>query len=331
MLHVKTDEIYGKNDIVNANDYKTHVISIDSRFRANLAEPPSDFSYRLTHPMKNIIQVRPTSVEIPCAPYLFSKSKKNTMFRLDVTDYVGTQHFLTVVVPDGDYRSLDCLIEEIQRQLHHIRDVYGIFLRIAHDPLTRRVKIRLDGSGPPPSPPGPTNGPSKFGITWVMIGCEGRPFDFGLGGVLGFQQHFYVVDGPDFSLQSESPYQPPVPAYYLLAVDDFGAVQHRTSETELSVLGRVAWPLSPQDMRVEGGVTFPRPLDLARIRVRLLDPYGEPVDLVNANWSMTIEMVEVMNVELSDNYRNYLWSKEEPRVVRGGNGSAAVLAGRNFR
>jgi hypothetical protein len=327
MLHIKTDEIYGKNDIVNANDFKTHVVSIDSRFRANLAEPPSDFSYRLTHPMKNIIQIRPSCVEIPQAPYLFSKAAKNTMFRLDVTDYVGTQHFLTVVVPDGDY-TMECLIEEIQRQLHQIRDVYGIFLRIAHDPVTRRVKIRLDGSGPPPSPPGPTNGPSRFGVTWVMVGREGRAYDFGLGGVLGFQQHFYVVDGPDFSLQSEWGYQAPVPAYYLLAVDDYGAVQHRTCETEVAALGRVSWPLTAR-ARVEGGVTLPRPVDLARVRVRLLDPYGEPVDV--ANWSMTLELVEVMNVELSDNYRNYLWSKEEPRVVRGGAGSAAVLAGRNFR
>jgi hypothetical protein len=120
-----------------------------------------------------------------------------------------------------------------------------------------------------------------------------------------------------------------MPSYYLLAVEDYVAVQHRTSETEVTALGRISMPFDPIQKRVEGGVTFPRPTDLARIRVRLLDPYGEPVEVMN--WSMTLEMVEVRNVELSDNYRNYLWSKEEPKPIRQTNGSAAILAGKNFR
>ena len=327
MLHVKTDEIYGRNDIVNANDFRTHHVTIDSRFRPK-DEPASDFSFRLSHPMKNVIQITPTSVEFTQPSYPFSKAHKNTMFRLDVTDYVGTRHYLTITIPDGHYPTLSCLLEEIQRQLDHVRETFGIFMRITSHPRTNQVILRLDGSGPPPSPPGPTNAPSPFGITWVMIGRESRLYDFGLGAHLGFRQHFYVVNEAPFTLQSESPFAAPTQPYYFLQIDDHGLVQQKTQETEFTALARISDPYSPHRSLV-GTVTFPRPLDLARVRVRLLDEYGEPADLMN--WSCVLQLTEVMNVDLSDNYRNYLWPKEEPRPKRDTAGSAAILAGRNFR
>ena len=302
---MKTDEIYGRNDIVNANDYRTHLISMDSRFRAK-EEPASDFSFRLPHPMKNIIRMTPTQIEFPQQPFAFSKARKNTMFRLDVTDYVGTRHYLTITIPDGNYPTLAVLIEEIQRQFDQVRDTFGIFMRITFHPRTNQVLLRLDGSGPPPSPPGPTNAPSPFGVTWAMVGRENRVYDVGLGSILGFQQHFYVLNDT-FVLQSESPYMAPHTPYYLLQIDDHGTVQQKTHETEIIALARISYPLNPNfPPQIQGSVTFPRPTDIARVRVRLLDEYGEPAQ--TNNWSCGVELTEVMNVELSDNYRNYLWS-----------------------
>jgi hypothetical protein len=79
MLSVKTDEIYGKNDVVNSNDLRKHLINIDSRFRKSYLEPPTDFLYQFAHPYKNVIKARVGSVEIPIGFYNFSKVKKNTM------------------------------------------------------------------------------------------------------------------------------------------------------------------------------------------------------------------------------------------------------------
>ena len=87
MLHVKTDEIYGANPIVNAQDLRTHIINIDSRTRKSHMEPPTDFQYDFAHTYKNVIKARVASVEIPSVFYNFSNAKKNTMFRLDATDY----------------------------------------------------------------------------------------------------------------------------------------------------------------------------------------------------------------------------------------------------
>jgi len=331
MLHVKTDEIYGKNDIVNANDLRTHLVNIDSRFRKSQIEPPTDFLYDFAHPYKNVIKARVASVEIPVGFYTFSKVKKNTMFRLDATDYVGNLHCLTVTIPDGDY-SPPCLVETIQQQFNAIRDTYGLFFRITLNQVNRRVTITHDGSGPPPCPPGPTHCPVAFGLTLGMVGFEVRAYDFGLGYNLGFSKQFYTVDAP-FSITGESLIQTAGDSYLLLAIDDFYTVEHKTSETYLQCLAKILVKKDCNHIIFDDGytvlsneITFPRPVDLKQVRVRLLDMYGATIDLHNLNWSISLDIVEVMNVQMYDNYRNYLWEKAEPRATQKISGSAAAIA-----
>ena len=81
MLNVKTDEIYGKNEVVNSNDIRKHIVNIDSRFRKSYLEPPTDFLYSFAQPYKNVIKARVASVEIPDGIYNFFMAMRTTMFR----------------------------------------------------------------------------------------------------------------------------------------------------------------------------------------------------------------------------------------------------------
>lgn len=331
MIHVKTDEIYGKNPITNVADYRTHLVSIDSRFRNNLLEPPTDFQYRFAHPYKNVIKARVASVEIPPAYYNFSKAKKNTMFRLEVMDYTGQQQHIQVTIPDGEYSTPDQLMKAIQDQFHAIRDMYGIFFRIQFDPLTRRVSITHDGSAPPPCPKGPTHCPVPFGLTFLMVGMEDRPFDFGLGSYLGFTKHFYMVEEP-YTICGESVIDIQGDTYFLLAVDDFYTVEHKTHDNYIQCLAKVLIKKSPLNIAENTGytvlsneITFPRPTDLTHVRIQLLDRYGVPVELHASNFSISLEVTEVMNVQMYDNYRTYLWSEAEPRVSRSTQGAGVPI------
>jgi len=336
MLHVKTGEIYGKNEIVNANDTRKHLVNIDSRFRNSLAELSTDFLYSFAHPYKNVIQARVASVEIPFAFYHFSKAKKNTMFRIDAMDWVGGWHFLPVTIPDGDYTA-ECLVETIQEQFDGFRDVHGIFFRILYDARARRVTIVCDGSGPPPCPPGPSHFPAAFGLTFAMVGLEKRAFDFGLGFNLGFAQHFYTVVG---SITGESVVTLQSDAYFLLAIDDWHTVEHKTNETYVQCLAKILLKRGENGFLFDDGYTvlsndivFPRPVDLKQVRVRLLDAFGEVVDLHRSNFSISLEISEVMNVQLYEEYRGYLWgaSKEALTGTRPvPRGAASALAGRVF-
>jgi len=331
MLNVKTDELYGKNDVVNSNDLRKHLLNIDSRFRKSYLEPPTDFLYQFAHPYKNVIKARVASVEIPIGFYNFSRAKKNTMFRIDATDYTGNMHFLQVTIPDGDYTP-ESLVETIQGQFNGIRDMYGLFFRITLNPLNRKVTISHDGSGPPPCPPGPTHYPVNYGLTFMMVGLEDRQFDFGLGYNLGFCKQFYCVCSP-FSVTGESLINTCGDTYFLLGIDDYYTVEHKTSDDYIQCLAKILVKRDNNGIIFDDGYTvlsndiiFPRPVDLKQVRVRLLDMYGTPIDIHCMNFSISLEITEVMNVQMYDSYRTYLWSKPEPRATRNVSGSAAGIA-----
>jgi hypothetical protein len=341
MIHVKTDEIYGKNPIVNSNDLRSHIINIDSRFRKSKIEPPTDFQYQFAHPYKNVIKARVASVEIPVGFYNFSKVKKNTMFRIDAADYTGTIQNLQITVEDGDYTP-QTLINAIQQQLKIVCDMYGIFFRIQLNQNNRRVTLIHDGSAPPPCPPGPTHTPTPFGLTFGMVGMEQRSFDFGLGYNLGFSQIFYTVTSP-FSIQGESLINTAGDTYFLLQVDDMNTVEHKTDDSYIQCLAKILVKRTSVGMTdtiisndgytvLSNDVIFPRPTDMKQVRVRLLDSYGTPIDMHHLNFSVSLEVTEVMNVQIYDNFRTYLWDEKEPRATKQISGAALPIAapGRSF-
>ena len=331
---MKTDEIYGKNPVTSATDLRTHLVNIDSRFRQNQQEPPTDFQYRFAHPYKNVIKARVASVEIPLSFYTFSRAKKNTMFRIDTMDYTGTRQFLTVEIPEGDY-SPECLVKAIQDQFERIKEKYGIFFRIWLNPVSRRVSITCDGSGPPKGPQdkrgplGPTHGAVTFGLTFVMVGTENRVYDFGLGYYLGFIKHTYEVNQQMcFTVESESLINTEGDSYFLLAIDDFYTVEHKTNDSYVQCLAKILVKHHDHKIIFDDGYTvlsneivFAQPVDLKQVRVRLLDAYGEPLDLHHNNLSISLEIKELMNVQLYDSYRTQTWTKAEPQAgIRGQSG-----------
>jgi len=299
-------------------------------------EPPTDFQYDLAHTYKNVIRARVASVEIPGVFYNFSKAKKNTMFRLDATDCMGEMHHIEICIPEGNYTN-KTVLEAIQQEMNGIRDMYGLFFRITLDERTQRVTIHHDGSAAPPCPQAPTHCPVSFGLMFGMVGQEERMYDFGLGYNLGFVKQLYVVD--THTITSESVIQTTGDAYFLLAIDDMYTVEHRIADTYIQCLAKILVKRTPEGILYDNGytvlsneITFPRPIDLKQVRVRLLDKYGIPIDIHYTNMSVSLEITEVMNVQMYDSYRNYVWEKAEPQAVKHVSGSAAPFAapGRNF-
>ena len=333
MISVKTDQILHKNDVINSNDLRKHLINIDSTFRNSYQEPPSDFMYSMPRTYKNVIKARVASLEMPIAFYNLSRAKKNTMFRITSTDYVGNIHFLQITIPDGDYTP-QCLIQNIQDQFHAIKDKYGLFFRITLDPTTRKVTITHDGSGPPPCPIAPTHCPVAFGLTFVMVGNEDRLYNFGLGYNMGFCKHFYCVDAQSgFSVTGESVINLQPDMYFLLSIDDMYYVEQKMNDDYLQCLAKIIIKRNSDGIIYDNGYTvlsndvvFPRPVDLKQVRVKLMDKYGEPVDLQCANFSISLEITSVMNIMLYDAYRGSIYSKPEPRAIRNTSGSAAIIS-----
>jgi len=326
---------------LNANETRNHIINIDSRFRKSALEPPTDFLYSFAHSYRNVITARIASVEIPMGFYAFSKVKRNTMFRLDFRDFLGDLQTETVTIPDGDYTPA-CLIQHIQEEFNRIRDTLGVFFRISLNPINRRVTISHDGSAPPPSPPGPAFKPAAYGITFGMVGLEQRTYDTGMGFALGFTKQYYEITTPEIT--GESLINTNGDNYFLLAVDDFYTVEHKMHDGYLQCMAKILLkPHHGSGMMgniisndgytvLSNDIVFPRAIDLKQVRIRLMDAYGVPIDLHHLNWSCSLEITEIMNVERYDRHRLAIWKEEEPRVSSRATGSGVPIAlpGRSF-
>lgn len=338
MLNTRIGENYNANDVINVNDLRKRILNIDSRFRTNQKDLSTDFSFRLTHPYKNLIRIRLASVEIPNMFYTFSEKKGNTKFKLQTKDINGIDRVINVVVPDGNYTAAD-LVLEIQSQFDtQLRDTYGIFITINVNLNSAKTIITNTGVAPYPIPPSTTpvpEAPTQTGYPMYIdflssIKCKNRDHNFGLGYILGFRSKIYQVMtpqlGPDppiniYQVTSESCIDVVGDTYMFLAVNDLYAVEQKTNENYIQVLAKVIIREDKQAVIYDDGSTllsneviFPSPTDLSTLKVQLLDPYGEVIDLCGLNFSFTLEITEVQNTKMYDFYRNYIWLGQIPSV-----------------
>jgi hypothetical protein len=107
----------------------------------------------------------------------------------------------------------------------------------------------------------------------------------------------------------------------LLCVNDFYTVEQRTDQTYIQCLAKVIVREDKHTIIFDDGasymtneIIFPSPTDLKILQVRLLDPYGEVIDLCGLNFSFSLEITEVLNTKLYDFYRNYIWLGSIPSV-----------------
>jgi hypothetical protein len=56
-------------------------------------------------------------------------------------------------------------------------------------------------------------------------------------------------------------------------------------------------------------VTFPNPYDLTRFEIKLVDPYGQLLDMKSAQFSFSLEVLEVRNLSLYNMLRDAFASR----------------------
>lgn len=331
MLNTRIGENYGANDVINSTDLRKRILNIDSRFRTNQNDLSTDFTFRLAHPYKNLIRVRLASVEIPNMSYTFSAKKNNTSFKLKTKDINNIDRIVQITIQDGNYTSEE-LISEIQSEFDkQLRDRYGIFLTITVNGINAKTTITnigiADYSLGVPSEPTQIGYPLYIDFI-TSIKCKNRDHNFGLGYLLGFRSKFYQIITPKtgspfniYTVTSEGCMDVVGDNYMFLSVNDMYAVEQKTNENYIQTLAKIIVREDKQAVIYDDGSTllsneviYPSPTDLSQLKVQLLDPYGEIVDLCGMNFSFTLEITEVTNTRLYDFYRNYIWLGSIPSV-----------------
>jgi len=285
---------------LRANDVVSHCISIDSRFRQNPASTSSsDFFIRMLTPIRNVLRVRVTSIELPNNYYNFTAARKNVSLRIYYGPVTPSRPYYDIVIPDGNY-SVNDMISALNvafaaapvgiltgMQVEPFNVVTGHFTIIWNAPFT------LD----------------------TTFGSAVRPIEYGLGYNLGFSYGTFDASGSGvaYSLRSNQSAYFASDQYVLLKVNAFDCVTHQLPDETLTALAKiilrdpknyVAYDDYSTGLTKE--VVFPAPQDLTRLHIQLFDPYGVVMDLGSSQFSLTLEVLEVRNSSLYNTIRDSL-------------------------
>jgi hypothetical protein len=301
--------------------------------------PASDFTYPFEHPYKNVIRLRVASVEIPNVWYDFSKANySNTSFVITAADISSNIRTATILIADGNYTNAT-LISAIQTALtNQLQTPYGMFFSILQDPVSSKVSIIFRGVAAPGAP-NPTQVATPFHIQFLTNPLfKAQPFNYGLGYNLGFLikdiSGTTVYDISGYAVQGTSIINTSPDNYIFLAINDYNTVEQQINKTTFSTLAKIIVNTAKNQTIYDDGrnllsndIIYPSPVDLKQIKVRLLNTYGQPLDLVNSNFSFSLEITEVANVKMYEFYRNYIWLGTIPSLPTNVTGSGQGLLG----
>jgi hypothetical protein len=302
-----------KFSVTYDRDVQTRVINIDSRFRtvpneliateqsiAKLMTSSTDFLYKLVNPVKNVISVRLSSIEIPNTYYDFSDLKGNISMRILYPSGQTTAYY-DVLLSEGNYivdstsnTMPNNLMIELENKLN--ANTLGLSFQINYNFITSKVTIVET-----------TN--KIFDIDFVTTSnFRERESDWGLGYNLGFNKTGYTGQ---FSYTGIKIVNAVGANYLFLQLDpDWKVITHRNiTRSEISAFAKIVVDVPKNAIIYDNGANtltkeywLTKPTTVRSFQIKLTDLYGNIVDLAGEDISLTVELKEVMNTSLYNHY-----------------------------
>lgn len=304
-----------KFSVTYEKDVQTRVISIDSRFRyqpndiiateASILQIPStstSFYYKFVNPIKNVVSVRLSSIEIPNAYYNFSAYRSNISMRIYYPSG-QTSTYYDVLITEGNY-IVDTILNTIQNNLIYELETrlntntLGLNFQCDFNMITSRLTIAETTF-------------KTFDIDFITNNkFANRISDWGLGYYLGFRKKAYsgmnrytgetIVDALDSNY------------LFLNLHPDWKVIKHGNEATsELYSFAKIIVSVPKNTVIYDSGSNmltkeywFDKPETIRSLNVKLTDNYGQEIDLLGQEISFTIELKEVMNTSLYNYYVN---------------------------
>ena len=282
---------------INPIDFRSinKTINIDTRFRDNYENSHSeDFNFTLPMKLSNVLSITLNVVELPASIYNIDASRNDTF------DLCGNP----IEIPAGiyDVSNSDTNAFAINTQINDIITPMGGTFSI--DSKTGKSTISgsgtLDISFGASSAGGPTDVSCQNGIVKVNNSLQSR-----LGWMLGFRKEEYTGSS---SYTSEAPVYLKYPRYVYVCIDDYvnSTNDYFTSAFNQSILNkniiaRIEYGYLQQAEGVRQILTaYPNtsrtyfgPIDIQRMKISLIDEFGNRVNLNKLDWSLVISCEQI--------------------------------------
>jgi len=257
----------------------SRLICVDTLFRPQYAlTKSSDFTYVCPEYIKNVTSLKISSIELPNVWYVFSSTARNNFFHVNG---------VTITIPDGNYTSAEMELTLTTQLKAELDDTYYATV----SPITGCVAIFST---------------SSFSINF---GVSGLPLYQTCGWTLGFRKEAYTMSA---SYQGEGSYGASFDNYVFVDVDDFqsnfltDAVVSVTQGLNgqpfylgNTIMARIPITTNANTIMFNNGADmlfktreYFGPVKLERLRIRILNKYGNVVDMNQNDYSISLEINE---------------------------------------
>jgi hypothetical protein len=266
-------------------------LNINSCFRHNYYTCSStNFQYLLSSEIKNIISIRLASIEIPNSWYLFTHKQKNNIFDITIRVDDNTSVY-TIIIPDGNYDN-----ETLETFLNTT-----YFCDSCLDSSLKHIRFTVDKF----------NFKSRFEVINIE---EYTHFSYSLsflhndnlmntaGWILGFRLPKYenIMD----NLQSEALFDAGGDRYIYFSLIDYQKNTNITNIIEFDrssmyedilakipmINGKLSLIIDDNNNPLVKKRVYNGPVNLRKISIKILDKFGNIIDLNNMDFSFTLEM-----------------------------------------
>jgi len=339
MPNLEKNEIFSKENPVIKKEFKkeltslinpiktkyvTKLLNVNTLFRKNYyLQKSTDFIIDLPETLKNVISITLSNTEIPNTIYSFSSDIGTNEFTIETYDGNYTNKKTTTVrIKNGNYSAKE-LVDYLNK---YIFSKDATLKRIAcnYDNITKKISffrdMRKDISG------GIENDTTLFfNIDWRLKDKPTRSIQLNMGWILGFRKEYYSYEDDYIDIskvsfdkgegfEAESCFQNlNGQRYIFLSIDDYNKNYSKMliSPFEDSVINdnnifakinndSDTFDYTNGDVDYQFKRQYFGPVDLMKLRVRLLDEYGRVVSLNNADYSFTIKVEQLYNLNATE-------------------------------
>tara|TARA_Y100000992_G_scaffold171815_2_gene115632 strand:- start:1677 stop:3026 length:1350 start_codon:yes stop_codon:yes gene_type:complete len=267
-------------------------IHLNSTFREKYyTTNPCNYTYTLPYEIKNVMAMRLASIEIPNSWYLFSHKKKNNQFKIEITQHKKC-HVFIIVIPDGNYTN-ESLTNYLNTTYFCERNDESLLknLKITINPYNHKTIIEIVNE----------ETPIVFSLHFVIEDNDNIMNT--LGWILGFRLARYIKI--DDAIQSEGMYDGGGDRYVYFCLNDYqysrndqNVVCFEDTSMDENILGKIPMMNGKLSMVIDENDgcsltktrTYNGPVNLRKLSIRVIDKFGDIIDLNHMDFSFTLEM-----------------------------------------
>lgn len=266
-------------------------IYLNTCFRHNYYKSdPSDFLYVFPSEIKNVLSMRLVSIELPNSWYLITDLYKNNYFQITIEDN-EQKYVYQIIIPQGNYDS-DTLSYFLNNTYFYLssKDTLLKYIEFSIDNFNFRSKFKILDSS------------KKLNFSIQFVDNLQQNIMYTFGWLLGFRLGNY--SNIENELFSEGLFDAGGDRYVYVAINDFQYNNNTINSVffDKGILnedviakipmsdGKLSLVVREDNNPLSKVRRYTGPVNLSKINLKLLDKFGNIIDLNNMDYSLTIEL-----------------------------------------